>query len=51
MKFRQVIEYNQTKKILQKSYRKLGMETSSGTFIALYEVEASGLQLSFNLFR
>ena len=51
MKFCQEIEYNQTKSFFQKSCRKLGMETSSGTFIALYEAEASGPQLSFNLFR
>ena len=56
MKFGQVIEYNNRNIFLQKSCRKWGRETSPRPDLflffkkALYEVEASGLQLSFDIF-
>ena len=55
MQFRKLIEYNTRNIFLQISCRKWGRETSSRPFlffkIALYEVKASGLQLSFNIFQ
>ena len=57
MKFGQIIEYNMSKHILQKSCRK---ENEAGRLVpdlflffekALYEVKASGLQFSFNISR
>ena len=55
MKLRQLIEYNKRKTFLQTLCRKWDRETSSKpVFIfqkAWYEIKASGLELSFNLFQ
>ena len=54
MKFGQVREYNKRNNFLQKTCRKWGRETNTKPFFlkkALYEVKASGLQFSFNIFR
>ena len=55
MKFGQLIEYNKRKTFLQKSCRKSSKEANFRPFLffkkALYEVKASGLQLSFNIFQ
>ena len=57
MKFGQLIEYSKINIFLQKLCRKWGKQTSSKRFFffffkkeAQYEVKASGLQLSFNIF-
>ena len=56
MKFRQLVEYNKKDFFLQKLCGKGGRQTSSTPLLVflkktLYEVEASGLQLNFNIFR
>ena len=55
MKFGQVIEDNKANIFLWKVCRKWARETSFRPLLfskkALYEVKASGLQLSFNIFR
>ena len=55
MKFGQLIEYNKRNIFHQKSSRKCGRETGSRPLLffkkVLYEVNASGLQLSINIFR
>ena len=53
MKFSQVIEYDKRNIFLQKSCRKWNRKTSYRLLLfkeAWYEVKASGLQLSFNMF-
>ena len=55
MKYGQLIEYNKRNILLQKSYRKCGIETSSRPLFvffekALNELKTSGLELSFNIF-
>ena len=55
MTFAQSIEYNKINNFLQRLCRKWDRKTSSESLLffkkALYEVEASGLKLSFNIFR
>ena len=55
MKFGQAIEYNKRNIFLPKLCRKLGRQTRSRPLFvfkkALLEVKASGLQLSFIIFR
>ena len=55
LKFGQLIKYNKRNIFLRHSYRNLGRKTSSKHFLffkeALYEVKASDLQLSFDIFR
>ena len=52
MKFGQLIEYKLKNIFLQKSCRVLGRETSFRTSSkVLYELKASGLHLSCNIFR
>ena len=56
MKLGHVIDYNKINIFPQKSCRKWGRKNSSGPFFcflekALYDVKASGLQLSFYIFR
>ena len=53
IKFDQLTNYNKRNIFLQKSYRKLGRETSPRSLIvfkkALYEAKANILQLKFNI--
>ena len=55
MKSGQIIENNHINVFLQRSCRKRGRQTNSRPLFVfkrtLYEVKASGLQLSFNIFR
>ena len=56
MKFSQVIEYNRRNIDFQKSCKKRGRESSFRPLFyikkeVLFELKASGLHLSFNIFR
>ena len=56
MTFAQLVDYDKKNIFLQKSSRKWGRKTSSRPLFDfskrfIYEVEASGLQISFNIFR
>ena len=54
MKIGQLIEHNKRNIFIQKLWKNLREENSSGSFffffLILYEVKASSLQLRFNIF-